>query len=138
MKPRTYSAALVAGVLAVGVFVLVLSVWIMIKKGLIKRTAIEVRWTEEKGGRNFFKIMSSGKPLEAEVTLVYRDGVENVRSSESSVKNPGDLERATFFIPAGTIAPANPTKIVGLRGSSNMALYVSAQYASVLDWYDVP
>jgi hypothetical protein len=88
-----------AAVLAIGIFVVVLTIWIIMKKGFVRRTAIELRWTEEKGEGNVFKITSAGKPLEAEVSLTYRDGVKTLRSSGGVVENAPELKSAAFSIP---------------------------------------
>jgi len=89
-----------AAVLVVGVFILVLTIWIIMKKCFVRRTAIELRWTEEKGEQNLFRIMSASKPLEAEVSLMYREGTKNLRSSGGIVENASELKSAAFLIPA--------------------------------------
>jgi hypothetical protein len=61
---------------------------------------VEVRWTEEKEGRNLFRIMSGGKPLEAEISLYYNGRQKKLWSSEGSVENVEELTSATFSIPA--------------------------------------
>lgn len=89
-----------AAVLLVGTFIPILTIWIAKNHGFVRRLVVEVRWTEEKGGRNLFRIMSGGKPLEAEINLSYNGRQKNLRSSEGFIENAEELRSATFSIPA--------------------------------------
>jgi hypothetical protein len=86
-------------ILLTGLFVPALTVWIAKNRGFGRRLAVELRWNEEKGGKNAFRIMSGGEPLEAEVSLQYQHGVKTLRSSEGSVENVAGLQSVTFAIP---------------------------------------
>ena len=89
-----------ASILLTGIFVPALTVWIAKNRGFGRRLAVELRWNEEKGVKNAFRIMSGGEPLEAEVSLQYQHGVKTLRSSEGSVENVAGLKSAAFAIPA--------------------------------------
>ncbi len=88
-----------AAVLLVGSFVPALTIWIVMKKGFVRRITVELRWTEEQEGKNLFKITRGGEPLETEVSFAYRDRVKTLRSSGGMVERTSELKSAVFLIP---------------------------------------